>query len=62
MRHCLSTAPQAELCEYATDVVLNRPWADEEAGPDLGVRQPVAEQLQDLRLPLGDRCGALGPG
>ena len=57
----LRPAPQAELGQQPTDVVLDRLAADEEPLTDLGVREPVPEQIEDLGLAPGEGAHPFGP-
>ena len=43
----------AELVEDAREVALDRPFGDEEAPRDLGVRRPAGHERRDLPLPAG---------
>src|SRR5919198_1862867 len=58
----LGPAAQAELGEDARHVVLGGAAADHQPLGDVGVRQPVGEEREDLGLALGQRPVALGPG
>ena len=42
------------LHERLAQVVLDGSWAEEQAGPDLGVGEPFVGQTGDLRLPGGE--------
>src|SRR5262249_42948025 len=49
--------PDAELSEQLAQVPLDCPWAQEQLGADLLVRQPVDRQARDLHL-LRGQCVA----
>ena len=46
----LASGPDSELGEHVAQVPLDGAWAEEQAGADLRVREPVAGELGDLSL------------
>src|SRR2546422_7953792 len=55
----LGLGVQAQLLGQVGAVALHRPDADEQPLPDLGTREALADQHQDLLLP-GGQLGLLG--
>jgi hypothetical protein len=51
-----------ELGQDAAHVMLGSLRADEQARGDLGVRESITDQGEDLALALGERPQVLGPG
>src|SRR5918995_1823237 len=50
----LGPVGEVQLGEYVADVILGRLLADEQAARDLGVAQPLRDQLEHLELPVGE--------
>src|SRR5262249_27745285 len=59
---CLDAVANVELGEYPCDVGLDGCGAEEEAGADLGVREPASQELEDLEFALGEVLDACGEG
>src|SRR3954451_21529285 len=58
----LAARADAELFEHLAQVILHRARADEQLGPDLGVRAPVSGEPGDLGLLWRENVAELSRG
>ena len=56
----LDTIPQAEFCQDAGDMRLDRSLADEQPGADLRVGQAAGDETEYLKLTLAQLAGLAG--
>jgi hypothetical protein len=61
-RGCLGAGADMELGQDAAHVMLGSLRADEQARGNLGVREPITDQGEDLALALGEGLDGLGAG
>jgi len=61
-RRRLAAGPDGQLGKHVAHLMPRRFRADEQAGGDLGVREPLGQQPEDLLLAAAEQTGALEAG